>query len=145
GTVFSTTVYQISEGQRTAKGSSIVSIINVPEGENVRDIITMLKDLENNFIILASKSAIVKKSELSEYRNMRQNGLKAIKVVEGDEILAVRISNGKKDVLLAASSGKSIRFSEDDCRAQGRVSQGVKGITLDEGEEVIGMELIDET
>ncbi|HLT22923.1 MAG TPA: DNA gyrase C-terminal beta-propeller domain-containing protein, partial [Bacteriovoracaceae bacterium] len=145
GTVFSIKVYQIPEGQRTAKGRNIVNIINVPAGEKVRDIITMPKDLENNFIIFATKQGIVKKSELSEYRNMRQNGLKAIKVVEGDEILAVRISNGKKDVLLAASSGKSIRFSEDDCRAQGRVSQGVKGITLDEGEEVIGMELIDET
>ncbi|MFA5582651.1 MAG: DNA gyrase subunit A [Bacteriovoracaceae bacterium] len=145
GTVFSIKVYQIPEGQRTAKGRNIVNIINVPAGEKVRDIITMPKDLENNFIIFATKQGIVKKSELSEYRNMRQNGLKAIKVVDGDEILAVRISNGKKDVLLAASSGKSIRFSEDDCRAQGRVSQGVKGISLDEGEEVIGMELIDET
>jgi DNA gyrase subunit A len=105
----------------------------------------MPKDLENHFIIFATKQGIVKKSELTEYKNMRQNGLKAIKVVDGDEILAVRISNGKKDVLLAASSGKSIRFNEDDCRAQGRVSQGVKGIALDEGEEVIGMELIDET
>lgn len=145
GTVFSIKVYQIPEGQRTSKGRNIVNIINVPAGEKVREIITMPKDLENHFIIFATKQGIVKKSELTEYKNMRQNGLKAIKVVDGDEILAVRISNGKKDVLLAASSGKSIRFNEDDCRAQGRVSQGVKGITLDEGEEVIGMELIDET
>lgn len=145
GTVFSIKVYQIPEGQRTSKGRNIVNIINVPAGEKVREIITMPKDLENHFIIFATKQGIVKKSELTEYKNMRQNGLKAIKVVDGDEILAVRISNGKKDVLLAASSGKSIRFNEDDCRAQGRVSQGVKGIALDEGEEVIGMELIDET
>ena len=145
GTVFSIKVYQIPEGQRTSKGRNVVNIINVPAGEKVRDIITMPKDLENHFIIFATKLGIVKKSELSEYKNMRQNGLKAIKVVDGDEILAVRISNGKKDVLLAASSGKSIRFNEDDCRAQGRVSQGVKGIALDENEEVIGMELIDET
>ncbi len=145
GTVFSIKVYQIPEGQRTSKGRNIVNIINVPAGEKVREIITMPKDLENHFIIFATKQGIVKKSELTEYKNMRQNGLKAIKVVDGDEILAVRISNGKKDVLLAASSGKSIRFNEDDCRAQGRVSQGVKGISLDEGEEVIGMELIDET
>lgn len=75
---------------------------------------------------------------------MRQNGLKAIKVVEGDEILGVRITDGKKDVLLASSGGKSIRFHEDDCRAQGRVSQGVKGMSLEEGEVVIGMEIIDE-
>lgn len=145
GTVFSVKVYQIPEGLRTAKGRNVVNLINVPAGEKVRDIITMPKDLENHFIIFATKQGIVKRSDLSEYKNMRQNGLKAIKVVDGDEILAVRISNGKKDVLLAASSGKSIRFKEDDCRAQGRVSQGVKGISLVEGEEVIGMELIDET
>ncbi|HLW57349.1 MAG TPA: DNA gyrase subunit A [Bacteriovoracaceae bacterium] len=144
GTVFSIKVYQIPEGQRTSKGRNIVNIINVPAGEKVKEIITMPKDLENHYIIFATRQGIVKKSELSEYKNMRQNGLKAIKVVDGDEILAVRISDGKKDVLLAASSGKSIRFKEEDCRAQGRVSQGVKGITLDQGEEVIGMELIDE-
>lgn len=144
GTVFSIKVYQIPEGQRTSKGRNIVNIINVPAGEKVKEIITMPKDLENHYIIFATRQGIVKKSELSEYKNMRQNGLKAIKVVDGDEILAVRISDGKKDVLLAASSGKSIRFKEEDCRAQGRVSQGVKGISLDQGEEVIGMELIDE-
>ena len=75
---------------------------------------------------------------------MRQNGLKAIKVVDGDAVLAVRITDGKKDVLLASSGGKSIRFFEDDCRAQGRVSQGVKGMSLEDGEEVIGMEVIDD-
>ncbi len=144
GTVFSIKVYQIPEGQRTSKGRNIVNIINVPAGEKVQEIITVPKEAEGSFLIFATKHGIVKKSELSEYKNMRQNGLKAIKVVEGDEILAVRITDGKKDVLLASSAGKSIRFHEDDCRAQGRVSQGVKGMSLDEGEEVIGMEVIDE-
>jgi DNA gyrase subunit A len=121
-----------------------VNIINVPADEKVREIITVPKEAEGSFLIFATKQGIVKKSELSEYKNMRQNGLKAIKVVDGDEILAVRITDGKKDVLLASSAGKSIRFHEDDCRAQGRVSQGVKGMSLDDGEEVIGMEVIDD-
>lgn len=144
GTVFSIKVYQIPEGQRTSKGRNIVNIINVPADEKVKEIITVPKDAEGHFIIFATKQGIVKKSELSEYKNMRQNGLKAIKVVEGDEVLAVRITDGKKDVLLASSAGKSIRFHEDDCRAQGRVSQGVKGMSLDDGETVIGMEIIDD-
>jgi DNA gyrase subunit A len=144
GTVFSIKVYQIPEGQRTSKGRNVVNIINVPQDEKVREIITVPKDQEGQYIIFATKDGIVKKSELSEYKNMRQNGLKAIKVVDGDEILAVRVTDGKKDVLLASSGGKSIRFHEDDCRAQGRVSQGVKGMSLEEGEEVIGMEIIDE-
>ena len=144
GTVFSIKVYQIPEGQRTSKGRNIVNIIQVPADEKVKEIITVPKEADGHFLIFATKQGIVKKSELSEYKNMRQSGLKAIKVVEGDEVLAVRITDGKKDVLLASSAGKSIRFHEDDCRAQGRVSQGVKGMTLDENECVIGMEVIDE-
>ena len=145
GTVFSIKVYQIPEGLRTSKGRNVVNIINVPSDEKVKEIITVPKELENSFIVFATKYGIVKKSELSEYKNMRQNGLKAIKVVDGDEILAVRITDGKKDILLASSGGKSIRFNEDDCRAQGRVSQGVKGMALEEGEYVIGMEVIDDS
>jgi DNA gyrase subunit A len=144
GTVFSIKVYQIPEGLRTSKGRNIVNIITLPPDEKVKEIITVPREAEGHFIIFATKQGIVKKSELSEYKNMRQNGLKAIKVVEGDEVLAVRITDGKKDVLLASSAGKSIRFHEDECRAQGRVSQGVKGMTLDEAEEVIGMEIIDD-
>lgn len=144
GTVFSIKVYQIPEGQRTSKGRNVVNIINVPADEKVREIITVPREAEGHFIIFATKQGVVKKSELTEYKNMRQNGLKAIKVVEGDEVLAVRITDGNKDVLLASSGGKSIRFHEDECRAQGRVSQGVKGMSLDKEEEVIGMEIIDD-
>jgi len=144
GTVFSIKVYQIPEGQRTSKGRNIVNIITLPQDEKVKEIITVPREAEGHFLVFATKHGIVKKSELSEYKNMRQNGLKAIKVVDGDEVLGVRITDGNKDVLLASSAGKSIRFHEDECRAQGRVSQGVKGISLDEGEEVIGMEIIDD-
>lgn len=144
GTVFSIKVYQIPEALRTAKGRNIVNIINVPADEKVKEIITVPREAEGHYLVFATKQGIVKKSELSEYKNMRQNGLKAIKVVEGDEILAVRITDGKKDILLASSGGKSIRFFEDDCRPQGRVSQGVKGMSLEDDEYVIGMEVIDD-
>lgn len=144
GTVFSIKVYQIPEGLRTAKGRNVVNIINVPADEKVQEIITVPKEAEGHFLIFATKHGIVKKSELSEYKNMRQNGLKAIKVVDGDAVLSVRITDGKKDILLASSGGKSIRFFEDDCRPQGRVSQGVKGMSLEDDEVVIGMEVIDD-
>jgi DNA gyrase subunit A len=144
GTVFSIKVYQIPEGLRTSKGRNIVNIITLPQDEKVKEIITIPREAEGFYIIFATKYGIVKKSELSEYKNMRQNGLKAIKVVDGDEVLAVRVTDGKKDILLASSSGKSIRFHEDECRAQGRVSQGVKGMSLEDGEWVIGMETIDD-
>lgn len=144
GTVFSIKVYQIPEGQRTSKGRNVVNIITMPADEKVKEIITVPREAEGSYIIFATKQGIVKKTELSEYKNMRQNGLKAIKIVEGDEVLAVRVTDGKKDVLLASSGGKSIRFHEDDCRAQGRVSQGVKGMSLEDDEYVIGMEIIDE-
>jgi DNA gyrase subunit A len=144
GTVFSIKVYQIPEGLRTAKGRNVVNIINVPADEKVQEIITVPKEAEGHYLIFATKQGIVKKSELSEYKNMRQNGLKAIKVVDGDAVLSVRITDGKKDILLASSGGKSIRFFEDDCRPQGRVSQGVKGMNLDDDEVVIGMEVIDD-
>lgn len=144
GTVFSIKVYQIPEGQRTSKGRNVVNIINVPAGETVKEIITVPKETDGQYLIFATKFGVVKKSELSEYKNMRQNGLKAIKIVDGDEVLSVRVSDGKKDVLLASSSGKSIRFFEEECRTLGRVSQGVKGMNIDEGDYVIGMELIDD-
>lgn len=145
GTVFSLKTYQIPEGLRTSKGRNIVNLINMPEGEEVNDIIPISSKLEKHFLLIATEDGTVKKTELDEYKNIRQNGLKAIKLTDGDKIVAVRITDGKKDVLLCSSSGKSIRFSEEDCRPMGRVSQGVRGIMLDEKEKVIGMEIIDDT
>jgi DNA gyrase subunit A len=87
----------------------------------------------------------VKKSELNEYKNIRDNGLRAIKIQDDDNLLTVRITDGKKDVLLCSTSGKIIRFEEEDCRPLGRVSQGVKGINIDDDEKIIGMEIIDDT
>ena len=145
GTVFSMKTYQIPEGLRTSKGRNIVNLINLPEGEEVNEILAIPSNLENHYLIIATENGTVKKTELDEYKNIKQNGLKALKLVDGDKIVAVRVTDGKKDILLCSSSGKSIRFPEEDCRPLGRVSQGVKGITLDEKEKVIGMEIIDDT
>jgi DNA gyrase subunit A len=102
----------------------------------------MPKELENHFLVICTSDGTIKKTELTEYKNAKQSGLKAIKVVDGDSVVAVRISDGKKDILICSSGGKSIRFKEEDLRAIGRVSQGVKGMNLEDDERVIGMELI---
>jgi DNA gyrase subunit A len=147
GTVFSKKVYMLPEGTRTSKGRNIVNLIQIPPGEKVKEICILPLDseLEGKYLIFATERGIVKKSELSEYKRINQSGLRAIKIVDGDSLLGVRVTDGTKDVLLCATSGKIIRFSEEDCRAQGRVSQGVKGINIEESEKIIGMEIIDDS
>ncbi len=145
GQVFSIKVYNIPEGNRTTKGRNIVNLIQMPAGESVKKIMILPDNIEGKFLMIATEKGIVKKSELSEYKNIRQSGLTAIKIVEGDNLLSVRITDGTKDVLLCSSSGKIIRFAETDARPLGRVSQGVKGIELTEDEKIIGMEIIDDS
>ena len=145
GQVFSVKVYNIPEGNRTNKGRNIVNLIQIPAGETVKKIMILPDEIEGKFLMIATEKGIVKKSELSEYKNIRQSGLTAIKIIDGDNLLSVRITDGTKDVLLCSSSGKIIRFAETDARPLGRVSQGVKGIELSEDEKIIGMEIIDDT
>lgn len=145
GQVFSLKVYNIPEGNRTNKGRNIVNLIQMPAGETVKQIICMPDDWTGKYLMIATARGIVKKSELEEYKNIRQSGLTAIKIVEGDEVLSVKITDGTKDVLLCSSSGKIIRFAETDARPLGRVSQGVKGIELNDDEKIIGMEIIDDS
>lgn len=146
GTVFSTKVYNIPEATRTSKGRNIANLIQLPPSEKIKEIICIPKDeeLEGKYLMFATERGLVKKSALEDYQNIRQSGLRAIKILDGDSLLNVRMTDGSKDVLLCASSGKIIRFSEEDCRPMGRVSQGVKGISIDDAEKIIGMEIIDD-
>lgn len=145
GLVFSKKVYEIPEGTRTSKGRNIANLLQVPSGQKIREILCLPDEkLEEKFLIFATERGLVKKSSMSEYKRVKPSGLKAIKIVDGDNLLGVRVSDGNKDVLLCATSGKIIRFAESDCRAQGRVSQGVKGIKIEDDEKIIGMELIDD-
>jgi DNA gyrase subunit A len=145
GTVFAHKVYSIPEGSRTSKGRNIVNLISIPVGERVKEIISIPKDSEDKFLLIATQNGLVKKTSLAEYDRINQNGKKAIKINDGDSIISVRVTDGTKDVLLCSSGGKVIRFSEEDTRPMGRVSQGVKGISINnEEEKVIGMEIIDD-
>ncbi|MDC0255544.1 DNA gyrase subunit A [Bacteriovoracales bacterium] len=145
GLVFSTKVYNIPEGTRTSKGRNLVNLLQLASGEKIKEVVRIPKSLENQFLIFATERGIVKKTSLTEYKNIKQSGLRAIKIQDGDCLLNVRVTDGSQDVLLCSSSGKIIRFPESDCRPQGRVSQGVKGITINDNEKIIGMELIDDT
>lgn len=145
GLVFSQKVYTIPEAVRTAKGRNLANIIQLPPGEKIKEVMCVSGDMEGKFLIFATERGIIKKTDLTDYKKIKQTGLRAIKIQDGDSILNVRITDGTKDVLLCSSAGKIIRFAETDCRPMGRVSQGVKGITLDENEKIIGMEIIDDS
>jgi len=138
-------VYQIPEGTRASKGRAIQNILNIEPDDKVLAFIKVktLADEEfinNNFIILATKKGIIKKTKLEAYSRPRQNGVNAITIKDGDQLLEARLTNGTSEVMLAVRSGKAIRFNESIVRPIGRTASGVRGITLGhENDEVIGM------
>ena len=144
GMVYTLKVYEIPEGTRTAKGRNIVNLITLKPDEKVKEIITVPKKYDDTFLVMVTERGLVKKTKFEEYKNVNQSGIRAIKVNEGDNVLGVRVTDGSKDVLICADSGKIIRFAESDCRPLGRVSQGVKGISLSDDEKAIGMAIIDD-
>jgi DNA gyrase subunit A len=145
GRVFWLRVFEIPEGTRTTKGRAIQNIINIPSDDKVRAYVNTkdLKDedyVKNNFIILATKKGVIKKTSLELYSRPRVNGINAITVRENDTLLEARLTNGENEVLLAVKSGRAIRFNEKHVRPMGRNASGVRGIRLaDDKDEVVGM------
>ncbi|GIM49362.1 DNA gyrase subunit A [Capnocytophaga stomatis] len=145
GKCFWMRVYEIPEGGKTAKGRAIQNLINIEQDDKVKAFVSVqnLKDEEyinNNYLIMATKQGIVKKTLLEQYSRPRQNGINAITIKDGDELLEAKLTSGRSQLMLAVKSGRAIRFEEEKVRAVGRNSQGVRGIDLDvENDEVIGM------
>ena len=145
GKVFWMRVYEIPEGSKTSKGRAIQNLIHLSNDDTVKAFINTkdLKDEEyinNNFIILCTKKGIIKKTSLEAYSRPRQNGINAITIREGDELLAARLTDGSNEVVLAKQSGRAIRFNESTVRPMGRNAAGVMGVRLEsEDDEVIGM------
>ncbi|MGI4749844.1 MAG: DNA gyrase subunit A [Janthinobacterium lividum] len=145
GRCFWLRVFEIPEGTRTSKGRAIQNIINIPKEENIKAYIKIinLKDreyLENNFIIMCTKKGIIKKTSLEAYSRVRANGINAININEGDQLLEAKLTNGSSEILMALRSGRAIRFNERTVRPMGRTATGVRGIYLDtEKDEVVGM------
>jgi len=138
-------VYEIPEGTRTSKGRAIQNILNIEPDDKILTFINVktLADqdfINNNYIILATKNGIIKKTTLEAYSRPRQNGVNAITIREGDRLLEAHLTNGKSELMLAVRSGKAIRFNEEKVRPIGRTASGVRGVTLgSETDEVIGM------
>ena len=141
GRVYRMKAYEIPEAGRTARGTAIVNLLSLNGGEQVSAVIQMKESRDKGYLLMATKGGTIKKTDLAEYGNIRTNGLVAISLQEGDELIEVKRSNGKDDVLMATRGGQMIRFTESDVRTTGRSSMGVKGITLAAGDEVIGMQL----
>jgi len=145
GKCFWLKVYEIPEGSKQSKGRAIQNLLNIEPDDKVKAYINVLtlkeeEYINNNNIILCTKKGVVKKTSLEAYSRPRVNGVNAITVREGDQLLEARLTNGNKEILIAARSGKAIRFAEDQVRAMGRTASGVRGITLrDEADEVVGM------
>ena len=137
-------VYEIPEGSRASKGRAIQNVINIEPDDKIKTYLNVknLKDedyVNNNFIVLGTKKGIIKKTSLEAYSRPRANGVIAITVRDGDELLEAVMTNGRSEILLAGRKGRCCRFDETDARALGRTASGVRGINIDEDDEVVGM------
>jgi len=145
GRCFWLKVYEIPEGAKVTKGRPIQNLINIPSDDTIKAYLNIkdLKDpeyLENNFIVMVTKNGVIKKTSIEAYSRPRSNGINAITIREGDELLQARVTDGNSDIIIAKRQGKAIRFNESKVRAMGRTAAGVRGVTLEsEEDEVIGM------
>ncbi len=151
GRCFWLKVYEVPEGNKTSKGRPIQNVINIPQDDKIKAFINVasLKDeefLDTHYIIMATKRGTVKKTSLREYSRPRSNGVNAITVREGDELVTAALTNGKCEIILGSKNGYAVRFNEEEVRAIGRNGSGVRGITLrGEDDELIGMVCADTT
>lgn len=145
GKVYATRVFEIAEGSRVAKGQAIVNVIDVSSGEKIESILTYSpkQDLSGKFVFLATKNGTVKKTALSDFSNIRRNGIIAIKLDKNDQLTWVRLSSGNDDVVLVTKKAKIISFKEEQVRATGRSSSGVRGIKISSDDEVVSMDLVE--
>ncbi len=135
--------FEIAESQRTSKGTAIVNLINIEQGEKVESFINYRGGQTSKNVFLSTKNGTVKKTVLSEFENIRRNGIIAIKLEIGDELAWSSLTDTNQDVILTTYAGKAIRFSEKSIRSLGRSTKGVRGIKLENGDRVISMDVID--
>lgn len=141
GRVFNKKVFDIPETSRQAKGQALINLINMEQNEIVSSVLTLEKNRRSKYLFMVTKKGIVKKTEITSYSKIRANGLIAIKLEKGDELIWVRQTSGSENILLVTHNGKSIRFDEKDVRPTGRDTMGVRGIKLANDDYCIGMEV----
>ena len=142
GKVYKLKGYEIPEAGRTAKGTAIVNLLSLDNGEKISAVIPIQNFAEGKYLLMATKNGLIKKTALKEYDSTRKTGLQGITLKQDDELISVRLTDGEDNVVLVTREGICITFDEKDVRPIGRVSQGVIGIKLDKEDEVIGMESI---
>ncbi len=141
GRVYRLKAYEIPEAGRMARGTAIVNLLQLLPDEKITALIPIKEYKEGRFMFMATKNGIVKKTPITDFANVRKTGLAAINLREEDELIEVKFTNNKKDIFLVTKYGQCIRFSEQDVRSTGRVSMGVIGMNLSDGDEVVGMQL----
>ncbi|MED5302195.1 MAG: DNA gyrase subunit A [Bacteroidota bacterium] len=149
GRCFWMRIFEVPEGNKAAKGRAIQNLINIEQDDKVKAYVVVkdLKDEEyitNNFIVMCTKKGVIKKTSLDAYSRPRTNGINAIGIRDGDELLEAKLTNGENEILLAIKSGRAIRFNESTVRPMGRTASGVRGISMTESDEVVGMVTVED-
>ncbi|MEJ2196949.1 MAG: DNA gyrase subunit A [Desulfuromonadales bacterium] len=142
GKVYWLKVHEIPQGGRASRGKAIVNLLNLQDDEKVMTILPVKEFEEGKFIITATRKGTVKKTDLMAYSHPRQGGIIALTIDEDDSLIAARLTDGSMDILMASRNGKSIRFNESDARPMGRTTRGVRGMMLEDGDRIIGMEVV---
>ncbi|MGG3503841.1 DNA gyrase subunit A [Paenibacillus lautus] len=144
GKAYRLKAYEIPELSRTARGTPIINLIQIEQGESINAVIPVENFDSDNFLFFATRQGVVKKTPLEDYVNIRKGGLIAINLREDDSLIEVKLTDGQQEIIMGTAQGMSIRFKESDVRSMGRSATGVKGITLDDHDEVIGMDVVDQ-
>ena len=139
--VYRLKAYEIPEAGRTARGTAIINLLQLQAGEKITAVLSLKDYSQGQYLFMATKSGIVKKTPIQDYANVRKTGLAAISLKDDDELIEVKFTDNKKDIILVTKYGQCIRFKDTDVRSTGRVSMGVRGINLSDGDEIIGMQL----
>ncbi len=143
GRVYQIKAYEVPEAGRTAKGTNLINLLQLDQGEKIQTVKTLKEFNKDSYLLMGTKYGIIKKTSLSEYSTIRKNGLNAINLRDGDELVDVRLTTGESEILMVTKQGYAIRFNETDARPLGRNASGVRGITLREDDIVVGLEVID--
>ena len=141
GRVYRMKAYEIPEAGRTARGTAIINLLHLQPGEKISAVIPIKEWNDDAYLVMATKNGVIKKTPMSDYNNIRKTGLQAIVLRDDDELIEVKVTDGERKIILVTENGMSICFNEKDIRITGRVSMGVIGIKLDEGDEVVAMQL----
>lgn len=142
GRAFRIRAYEVPDAGRTAKGTNLVNLLPLDSDEKIEAVLSIKEDYDDGYLIMATKQGLIKKTELKEFKNIRRNGLIAISLKEGDELLKVKVTHGDAEIIIVTQEGYAIRFSEQDVRAMGRTAAGVKALTLRDGDIAVSMDIV---